>query len=63
MAWCILSNTHADNTHFYKETLFQNGLISSSREKYAFAEPGVHQQGAIGHAYKLIAHLFSSAFK
>lgn len=48
---------------YVHEALFLNGLISSSRKIYAFAEPVVFQQGAIEHTYKLIACLFTSVSK
>lgn len=55
---------HAHQILTCGEALFQNGLIShSSRDGYAFAEPIAFQQGAIVHAYKLIAGLFTGVFK
>lgn len=53
---------HSHNTHFFAETLLRNGLISEWPEIEAFAGPSVFQQGAIVHAYKLIARLFTLLF-
>ena len=50
--------THIDI--YVQKALFLNDLISSDRKIYAFAEPIVFQQGAIEHAYNLIACLFTS---